>query len=111
RNAAGWLFTGDQNNRGDLRHREAGLVKGPGTARSSRRGGVLGPAHMMDAGGEGTAMAHQQSPDPSTEAGLGLRKEPRTRANRAGWIAVKKGAQLQGCFVWDESDHGAKLTV
>ena len=66
---------------------------------------------MMDAGGEGTAMAHQQSPDPSTEAGLGLRKEPRTRANRAGWIAVKKGAQLQGCFVWDESDHGAKLTV
>jgi hypothetical protein len=66
---------------------------------------------MMDAGHERTAMALERSPDPSTEAGLGLRKELRTRANRAGWIAVKKGAQLQGCFVWDESDHGAKLTV
>ena len=56
-------------------------------------------------------MTPKQAPDSSTEAELGLRKEPRMRANRAGWIALKKGAQLQGCFVWDESDGGAKLTV
>jgi hypothetical protein len=66
---------------------------------------------MSDAGREGTAMTPKQSPDSSAEAGLGLRKEPRVRANRAGWIALKKGAQLRSCFVWDESDHGAKLTV
>jgi hypothetical protein len=65
----------------------------------------------MDAGSERIAMTPNQFPDSSTEADLGLRKEPRMRANRAGWIALKKGAQLQGCFVWDESDNGAKLTV
>jgi hypothetical protein len=56
-------------------------------------------------------MTRNQSTYPSTEAGLGRRKEPRRTANRAGWIALKQGAQLQGCFVWNESDHGAKLTV
>ena len=56
-------------------------------------------------------MTRDQCPDPLTTAGFELRKEPRMGANRAGWIAVKKGAQLQACFVWDEFIHGAKLTV
>ena len=56
-------------------------------------------------------MTRDQSPDPSTTAGAELRKETRVTAKRAGWIALKKGAQLQSCFVWDDLLHGAKLTV
>jgi hypothetical protein len=51
------------------------------------------------------------TPIPLTDAGLGRRKEPRTTANRAGWIALKMGSPLQVCYVWNGSDHGAKLTV
>jgi hypothetical protein len=56
-------------------------------------------------------MTPNQSHVALTEAGLGRRKEPRMTVNRAGWIALKAGSQLQLCFVWNESDHGVKLTV
>jgi hypothetical protein len=77
----------------------------------SSSGDIATPAHMIEATRERTAMTSNQSPDPSAEAGSELRRDPRIKANRAGWIAVKKGGQLQGCFVWDESIRGAKLTV
>lgn len=40
-----------------------------------------------------------------------LRKDSRTPARRPGWIAVTKGAPLRECFVWDESNSGARITV
>lgn len=70
-----------------------------------------GTENLIERTREGTAMTGHQSPDFSAEAGSELRKDPRITANRLGWIALKKGAQLQGCFVWDESIRGAKLTV
>jgi hypothetical protein len=76
----------------------------------SSSGGGATPAHD-EATREGTAMNRNPSPDPLAETGLELRKDPRMKANRAGWIALKRGGQLQGCFVWDRSDRGAKLTV
>jgi hypothetical protein len=39
------------------------------------------------------------------------RKKGRTVAGRTGWIAFQKGARLRECFVGDESDNGAQLSV
>jgi len=39
------------------------------------------------------------------------RKKGRTVAGRTGWIAFQKGARLRECFVGDESDNGARLSV
>jgi hypothetical protein len=39
------------------------------------------------------------------------RRAPRILAGRTGWIAFRKGARLRECFVGDESDSGAQLTV
>jgi hypothetical protein len=39
------------------------------------------------------------------------RREARIIAGRAGWIAFQKGVRLRECFVGDESDNGAQITV
>ena len=88
-------------------------VVDPGSARAAIGviEGAVVPSHTLEPGQKGASMVRDQSSGPDDEPGSELRKEPRKKADRAGWIALRKGAQLQGCFVWDESDRGAKLTI
>jgi hypothetical protein len=39
------------------------------------------------------------------------RREARIAAGRIGWVAFQKGARLRECFVRDESDSGAQITI
>ena len=51
------------------------------------------------------------APGPNSKVVAEQRKEARMVAGRNGWIAFRKGARLRECFVGNEGDNGAQLTI
>ena len=86
--------------------RAAALVLSP------RSGGVraMGIRHARG-GHAGQQNLRAAVPGRNSKGAAEQRKKGRTVAGRTGWIAFQKGARLRECFVGDESDNGAQLSI